>query len=193
MSVCEVMGNFSGGRLFYAGVHMGCEVCLWNGYYAAVNALKRLNFELTLHGFIMACEMQAEPEAQQPAAEITFKLAPQEDTGSFHTNARVEAYLGDERIGACNYHFLKRLSQHLGRGIGQITIAVDERYHRRKIGSALQTRAHRELFRLGARKVILATNYRVYPAIKMYEKLGYRKELVDLFMFTGYLAEEVKF
>lgn len=187
--VCEVMGNAPGTRMFYAGIHMGYEVSLWRGYYAAVNALEHEGFDLVCEGFIMSKTLAQEPEVEPPVAEVTLRLKPGEDTGPFYTQAAVEAYAGEENIGACHYHFLKRLSAHLGKGIGQITISLSEKYHRRRIGSALLSRAHQELYRMGVRTVILATNYELYLAIRMYEKLGYRKELIDLWVFAKYFDE----
>lgn len=187
---CEVMGNAPGTRLFYGGVHLGLEACLWRGYYAAINALEHAGFDLVCEGFIMSMPMDQEPVLVPPADGVALSIKPDGDAGSFYTNATVEARLGEERIGGCRFHFLKRLSAHLGKGVGQITIAIDEKYHRRKIGSALLTRAHQELYRMGARTVILATNYELYPAIRMYEKLGYRKELIDLWVFARDFDDE---
>ncbi len=182
---CEVMGNAPGSHFFYRGVHLGFEVCLWRGYYAAINALERAGFDLVCDGFFMSRQLDGDAGDAPPPEGITLAIRPGEDAGSFYTNARVEARLGDEPIGGCRFHLLKRLSAHLGRGIGQITIGIDEKHHRRKIGSALLARAHGELFRLGARTVILATNHELYPAIRMYEKLGYRKEVAELRVYAG--------
>ncbi len=176
---CSVTAN-PAARVFYAGVFMGMEVLLWRGYYAVINSLEREAFDQTCEGFIMSKSLEREPDVEPYPADITMRINHDEDSGSFYTNDSIEAYAGEERIGACPYHFLKRLSSHRGQGIGQIGISVDARYHRRRIGSALLTRAHRELYRMGAKTVILATNYALYPAIKLYEKLGYRQELIPL-------------
>ena len=41
---------------------------------------------------------------------------------------------------------------------------------------------------MGVMQVILATNYQAYPALKLYEKTGYKKELMELYDFTGYFT-----
>ena len=187
---CHVMGNAPGAQAFYAGLHTGYEVCLWRGYYQSVLALEHAGFELTCHGFLMSLALDREPEQVTPTIDVSLRVTRHPDAGSFYTKAVVEAFIGEEKVGNCGFYFLKRVSQHLGQGVGQITISVKEQYRRRRIASGLLSRAHRELWALGARRVVLATNYELYPAIQLYEKTGYRKEIVDFYIYTGYFDEQ---
>lgn len=187
--VCHVMGDKSGNAEFYAGVHMGYEVVLWQGFFAVVNELQKQRFDLVRQGFIMSKNMDAEPEILPPASGVSLKVEQKDDTGSFYTNGIVKAFAGETEIGACHFHILKRLSKYLGQGVGQITISVNSKYHHQGLGQALLSRAHAEMYRMEARKIILATNYSLYPAIKMYEKLGYKKELIELLVYIGYMEE----
>jgi ribosomal protein S18 acetylase RimI-like enzyme len=185
---CFTMSNLSMSNKFWGGIHMGYEVGLWQGFYEVTAAFRRnAFFDLTRERFVMTRALDAEPAAGSPTADISMQVRKDNDTGSVYTNGTVNAMAGDTQVGWCGFHLLKRLSEHLGRGIGQITVAVDSRFRRRGIGSALLAEAHRRLYALGARKVMLTTNYQLFPAIKLYEKHGYRKELVHMPVFTGYL------
>ena len=188
-AVCHVMAFESKNQKFYAGVHMGYEVPLWEGYYPVAAALRKRGFELVREGFVMSMPLNAGDEILEPGIDVSFSVNHTDDAGSFYTNGVVETGISGEKIGSCDFHFLKRLSRHLGKNIGQIAIRVNEQYHRKGIGSGLLSRAHQQLFDKGARKVILTTNYSLYPAIRLYEKLGYRKELIKTFAFKGYLNE----
>jgi ribosomal protein S18 acetylase RimI-like enzyme len=185
--ICHVMAQESRNDRFYAGVHMGYEVALWQGYFAVANALERKGFEPVRLGFMMEKDLDSEPEPVPPGAGIEIRVSRDEDTGELYTNGSVTAHDGDARIGACWFRQLKKLSAHLGKGIGQIGIGVDEEYRRRGVATALLSRAHLELYRDGARRVILATNYAAYPAIRLYKKLGYLENLVNLLVLTGAL------
>lgn len=190
VNVCHVTGHESGNREFYSGVHMGCDVAHWQGYFMPANALRWQNFEIEREGFVMSRNLGPDMAAQSPKIDASLRVECLGDAGSFYTTGKVKARVEEEDIGSCTFYFMKRLSQHLGKGIGQIAIAVDERFQRKGVGSALLSRAHQELYKAGARKVVLATNYALYPAIRMYEKLGYRKELVNMTKYTGYFSSE---
>ncbi|MFC1671874.1 GNAT family N-acetyltransferase [Planctomycetota bacterium] len=187
VEVCHVMAQESGNMRFYSGVHMGYEVALWQGYFAVVSALRRRGFESARLGFMMAKALDSEPEPISPGTEVDIRITRGEGTNPFYTNGRVEAYAGEERIGLCGFYLLKQLSAYLGKGIGQIDIGVNEQYRRLGVATALLSRAHLELYRDGARRVILATNYAAYPAIRLYRKLGYIEDTVNLLVLTGIL------
>jgi len=60
-------------------------------------------------------------------------------------------------------------------GIGQVySIDVAEKFRRRGIGSALLREFEKELSKLGAREVVLQVSVDNIPAIRLYEKNGYR-------------------
>jgi len=185
--VCHTMSNDSESNRYYSGVHMGYEVALWQGFYQVVAAFERHpDFDLTRQRFFMSLSMAHQPDVVEPRMEVRFAVEDKGRTGSFYSTAEVCAVADGERLGACTFHYLDRLSAHLGTGIGQIQIGVDERYRRKGIASALLSRAHRELYSRGARKVILTTNYELYPAMKLYEKTGYSREPVNAPVYTAH-------
>ncbi|MDP6356565.1 MAG: GNAT family N-acetyltransferase [Planctomycetota bacterium] len=183
---CYTMSNLSLSNDYYAGVHMGYEVGLWSGFYQVCEVFRRRGFELIRERFVMRRDLAERPD--EAVSDEAFELAvePEPDTGSFYTNGAVVARDSGRCIGRCGYHMLTQVSRHFGRGIGQITMGVDEEYHGKGVGAAMLTRAHCELHDQGARQVILTTNYAFYPAIRFYEKLGYRKELIHLPVYAAY-------
>jgi GNAT superfamily N-acetyltransferase len=165
---------------FYAGIYMGTEVVCWTGFYNIINTLEKNGFETTLHGFIMRKDMDEPPEVLSPEQGIILRVEPSQDCPGLYTNTTVKAFDNEKEIGHCEFHILKPISAHLGKIIGQLGIAVDSAYRKKKIGSALLSKAHSEMYKMGARRVILATNYALYPALQMYLKFGYSKELIDI-------------
>ena len=189
VTTCYALCPESHSGRFYAGIHIGYEVSLWQGFYPVVAAFERSPiFDRAREGFIMSMDMDTQPEQAEASIDVTIEVERQPDTGSLYTNATVLARVGGEEAGRCSFHLLKRLSDHLGKGIGQITMGVNERYRRKGIGLAILTRAHRELYNIGARRMLLGTNYQLYPAIKLYEKAGYRQEPINRVNYWGYLG-----
>ncbi len=184
-SIEAVSAHVSGSNDFYSGVYMGLEVCLWGGMPEVMNTFRRNGLEPSLLGFIMSLRLPAEPAVERPGSGAEIRVERQTGRGSLILSGTAAAFEDGEPIGTCGFHYFPRLSEHLGKGIGQITISVREGYRRKNVGSALLTTAHRELFALGARKVILATNYSLYPALCLYQKLGYAKELIGLSFHGG--------
>ena len=56
-----------------------------------------------------------------------------------------------------------------------VSIAIHPDYRRRGLGKLLMSRAEEELKRMGCRRVFLEVRVSNYPAIKLYQKLGYIK------------------
>ena len=190
VTTCFAMCPESRSGRFYAGIHIGYEVSLWQGFYQVVAAFERSPiFDRTREGFNMSMDMDTQPEQAEALIDLTVDVEHQPDTGSLYTNATVWARVKGEEAGRCSFHFLKRLSDHMGKGVGQITMGVDERYRRKRVGLAILTRAHRELYNIGARKMLLGTNYQLYPAIKLYQKAGYRQEPINRLNYWGYLGD----
>jgi GNAT superfamily N-acetyltransferase len=177
--------HWSESNRFYGGIHMGIEVCLWRGFYIVRNVLQRAGADSICDGFIMSKRLDTMPEIEAPSADVTVRVEHAPDNNPLLANGKVTAWHEDRKAGGCYFSYLKELSRHLGKGIGQFTMGVDSSFRRKNIGTALLTRAHAELYQMGVRKMILATNYSLYPAICMYEKLGYRKEIIDLYSSFG--------
>lgn len=77
------------------------------------------------------------------------------------------AYMGEiagtvalRKIDAFTYEFTK--------------MAVDEKFQRKGIAGALSIASFEKAKALGARKVVLYSNSRLKPAIRLYEKLGFK-------------------
>lgn len=65
-------------------------------------------------------------------------------------------------------------------GVYEFTkMAVDEKFQGRKIGLALAEAAIQRARKLGASKIILYSNTLLGPAIKLYEKLGFKEIALD--------------
>jgi ribosomal protein S18 acetylase RimI-like enzyme len=65
-------------------------------------------------------------------------------------------------------------------GVYEFTkMAVDEKFQGRKIGLALAEAAIQRARKLGAGKIILYSNTMLGPAIKLYEKLGFKEIALD--------------
>jgi ribosomal protein S18 acetylase RimI-like enzyme len=58
-------------------------------------------------------------------------------------------------------------------------MAVDEKFQGKKIGLALAEEAIQRAHKLGASKIILYSNTKLEPAIKLYEKLGFKEIALD--------------
>jgi ribosomal protein S18 acetylase RimI-like enzyme len=65
-------------------------------------------------------------------------------------------------------------------GVYEFTkMAVDEKFQGKKIGLALAEAAIHRARKLGANKIILYSNTKLGPAIKLYEKLGFKEIALD--------------
>jgi GNAT superfamily N-acetyltransferase len=168
----------------YQYILHGAETFIWGGAYPAVNAFHRLGYDLELDTVFMSLEMPAEPEPywpDLPGFEIS-DIPGQEDF--FAATGVLRALVDGKQVGECGYQFLRAISGHLHKNIGQFYISCDSNLHGQGIGRALLTHAHHNLYHLGVRRVILTTNQGLFRAIKFYEKLGYRTEAVQGYWFS---------
>ena len=159
----------------------GTESYCFGGLYPTRNAFTRQNWDLELDIVNMYMDMPSEPEIINSDAAIIEEGQTESDlaiSGVFRVKK------DDEVLASCGYTYLKEISAHFGRGIGQIWIYSQQTTHGQGYGLHVMTAAHNRLYGLGARRVILATNNALFRAIKFYEKLGYKSEIIHAFTFT---------
>lgn len=165
----------------------GRETYAWAGAFPANNAFRRLHYDLLNDIIVMQLQMNEEPAVSipdLPGLEIRqLMLEENELTWS----GRIEAHYNNKKIGHCDFYDLKAISAHLKKHIGQITIDTDSQFHGTGLAKAVITYAHQLLYKRGARYVMLATSQGLFRAIKFYEKLGYKAELIRAY---SYIKEE---
>ena len=168
----------------YKYILHGAETYGWAGAYPMVNAFRRRDYDLALDILVMRKVLSGVPTISLPemsGLEFTFH---QDTDNELAVAGTVEAKLNGKHIGYCGFQYLQALSKHLNKGIGQINIGAGEEFHGKGIGPALISYAHKQLYELGAREVILATNQALFRAIKFYTKLGYHSEPIRAYSFS---------
>ena len=166
----------------------GSEAYIWGGMYPAVNAFHRRNFDLELDVVVMSLDLPTEPALTQPElSDIDFTDTTRLDD-CFALTGEIKALRDGKQVGVCGYQFLRAISNHIHKGLGQIYISADSNLHGQGVGPALLTRAHHRLYQLGARRVTLVTNISLFRAIKFYEKLGYQAETIRGYWFQKELS-----
>ncbi len=168
----------------YQYIQHGYEAYCWGGLYTARNAFARRKWDLDLDIVNMFLDMREEPEVFGTHIDgISIQECEcQEDELQKSGKMRVE-YKGDA-VAFGGYILLKKVSESLGRKIGQIWLHAEERAYGKGFAKAAITACHKKLYQLGARRVILATNNALFRAIRFYYALGYRAEPIHAFMFS---------
>jgi len=189
VNVCYSASNLSGSERFYSGVHLGCEVGQWQGFYQVSAAFRHFGFDLVRERFVMAADLPGRPP-DRGFDGIDFQVVREPDTGSFHTNAKVVGLLDGKEAGNCPFYMLTQVSAHLGFGIGQVRISVAPEFQGKGLGAALVNAVHQQLFDMGVRRSILTTNYQLYRAIRFWSKMGYVKQEINLPVFAKHLGDE---
>ncbi|WP_308639573.1 GNAT family N-acetyltransferase [Paenibacillus silvisoli] len=162
----------------------GRETYGWAGAFPATNAFRRGNYDLLNDIVVMQLRMKEEPTVILPELDgLEMKMKPMDDN-ELAWSARVEAHLNGKKVGHCEMFYLKAISEHFNTKIGQITIDTDSNVHGSGIAKGLLTYAHHELYRQGARSVMLATGQALFRAIKFYQKLGYEAELIRAYSYV---------
>jgi GNAT superfamily N-acetyltransferase len=164
----------------------GRETYGWAGAFPTNNAFRKLDYDLLNDIVVMQLKMDAEPKVSMPEPELhglEIRQLPLDDN-ELAWSSRVEAYQNGKKIGHCEMYDLLAISQHFKKRIGQITIDTDSSVHGAGVAKLLLTYAHRELYRQGARSVMLATGQALFRAIKFYQKLGYEAELIRAYSYV---------
>lgn len=174
----------------YKFILHGTETYIWGGSVPAINAFARLHYDLTDESVIMICKMAAEPAVQipeQPGLQLIHEDLLDDDLVK---RGKFTLMLDDKKAGSCTYDYLKAISAFFGKPTGQIAIGIDGQLFGKGLGQALLLSAHRELYRLGARQVMLHTVQRLFRAIKLYEKVGYTEQNIRGYCYERELAPE---
>ena len=164
----------------YSCLMHGTESYCWGGLYSTRNAFTRQNWDLELDIINMYLDMPDCPDICDSGLEI-IEVDNSEDDLS--VNGKFRVIRKGEALASCGYTYHKAISQHFGKGIGQLWIHAQTESHGQGYGLHVITAAHNRLYKLGARRVILATNNALFRAVKFYEKLGYKPELIHAFTF----------
>jgi len=164
----------------YSCLMHGTESYCWGGLYATRNAFARQGWDLELDIINMYLDMPTCPDIIDSGLKI-IEVDNSEDELSI--NGKFRVIRGEEVLASCGYTYHKAISAHFGKGIGQLWIYAQAESHGQGYGLHVITAAHNRLYKLGASRVILATNNGLFRAVKFYEKLGYKPELIHAFTF----------
>ena len=159
----------------------GTESYCWGGLYPTRNAFTRQGWDLELDIVNMYLDMPTCPEIAHSGTEI---IEVDHSESELDISGKFRIMQEGEPLASCGYTYHKAISAHFGKGIGQLWIHAKTESHGHGYGLHVITAAHNRLYQLGARRVILATNNRLFRAIKFYEKLGYLPETIHAFTFT---------
>lgn len=174
----------------YKYILHGSETYVWGGAMHTINAYRRLNYDLEDESIIMICNMDAEPEVPAPdMQDIVFTNEKVLDNSLVYKST-IKAFVEGKQAGHCTYDYLKAISDYFRKPIGQISINIGGEYYGKGLGKTLLLSAHRELYRLGARQVMLHTVQRLFRAVKLYEKTGYREQNIRGYCFIKEIRED---
>lgn len=174
----------------YKYILHGSETYVWGGSVETLNAYRRLNYDLQAESVIMICKMDSEPTVPIPdIPELRFTDDRQLDH-ELVFQSRIRAWVGEKEVGHCTYEHLRAISAHFGKPMGQIAIGIDEERYGQGLGSALLLSAHRALYRLGVRQVMLHTVQGLFRAIRLYEKTGYEHQVIRGYCFEKELNRD---
>jgi GNAT superfamily N-acetyltransferase len=168
----------------YSFILHGAETYAWSGNYTAANAFRRLDYDIEHDVIVMFYDIPEEPAINSADIEgLTIKEQP-EKGNDLMISGQITVSTDLNNSGNCGYIYLKAISSYFKKGIGQIWIWADSELHGKGLGELLMTSAHKKLYNLGARKVILTTNQGLFRAVKFYEKIGYKPELIRGYTYS---------
>ena len=170
----------------YQYIQHGYEAYCWGGLYPARNAFYRRGWDLDLDIVNMFLDLDFEPAVYIPTEEITIKESIAEEN-DLHCSGRIDILYGGREVASAGYIYLKKISEFLKKGIGQIWLHSEKEYYGKGFAKTVITLCHKKLFSMGASRVILATNNALFRAIRFYYSLGYRAEPIHAFMFSKQL------
>jgi len=161
----------------------GTEPYCWGGLYPARNAFARQGWDLELDIVNMYLDMPGCPAVFDPGASDAELVESDAAEDELTISGLYRVMRGGTALVTSGYIFLKEISAHLGRGVGQLWIHSLEEVHGQGFGRQAITAVHKKLYELGARKIILATNNALFRAIKFYQSLGYQHELIHAYIY----------
>ena len=170
----------------YQYILHGSEPYCWAGNYHANNAFRRLGYDLELDILVMTKKLSS--GSTEPVRAVNFDIkeeAVRDD--DLALSGLFTAFKDGIWAGRCGYHYLKALSDQLGKKTGQIEIWLNEAYHGTELSGAILAMSHAALKDLGADRVMLATNQALFRAVKFYEKTGYETEPIRAYSYVKIL------
>jgi len=168
----------------YKYILHGQETYVWGGATATLNAYRRLNYDVDNDTIIMICDMPLEPAVNIPKIPDLILKEMDESENDLVRTGSIKAFIGELQVGYCHYYLLKSISAHFRYPLGQIAIDTKEEFHGRGLGNALLMSAHRKLYQAGARHVMLHTVQALFRAVKLYEKSGYKAQVIKGYCFS---------
>lgn len=167
----------------YMYILHGAETYLWGGNVAAINAFRRVDYDLTLESVIMICDHANELEIPVlDIPELEFKEMELLDSELVY-KSDIKAFIDGKEAGHCTYYYLKSISSYFKKPIGQIAISIEADLYGKGLGQALLISAHSRLYKMGAQKVMLHTSQSLFRAIRLYEKTGYKEQNIRGFCY----------
>ena len=116
-------------------------------------------------------------ELVESAAEMVHQ--PMRESWAGFEPMQIEAYAGGRRVGCLGWAIIPYVAERLGASSMNIwDLEVDKEFRRKKIASALMSRAMRRSYALGARFASVGTLLNNTPAQTTYAKFGFEPYVV---------------
>jgi GNAT superfamily N-acetyltransferase len=165
---------FQGWR-FYGGYVMGLECYHPNWYVEGTNAFVRSRFAITQHEVMMVADPSRLAAPGAPAQGYAVEEVPfHEEFGA--VTWCLAAMHGGGQAARCGARFYPNLMSPSGGPIGQIGGVGTEKEHRNKgLATHLVALCCERLVKMGATEILISTGLDNYPALRSYEKVGFRR------------------
>lgn len=167
----------------YKFILHGLEAYAWNGAYPVMNAFRRLDYDIMYDIVVMSLNLSAHSQSiyfDMPDIELQEELLVDNQLA---WGSRISLIRKGKHIGSCSYYWLKAISGHLKQNYGQFMIDIHGDDHGSGVARELLQYVHSKMAEKEIQKVILVTNQSLFRAIKFYEKLGYKAEVIRGFSY----------
>jgi ribosomal protein S18 acetylase RimI-like enzyme len=173
---CESMRGpcFQGWR-FYGGYVIGLECYHPHWYVDGTNAFLRSRYEVTQQEVMMVANPRA-PAApgRTPKGYVVGEVPFRNEFGA--VTWCLAAIQKGQQAAMCGARFYPKLTSPLGGPIGQIGGVGTKPEHRNKgLATHLVALCCERLVKMGAGELLISTGLDNYPALRSYEKVGFRR------------------
>ncbi len=160
---------------WYGGYILGLEPYHPHWAVAATQALVRAGYHMTQCDVLMVAEAPAEAVEGLPPAG--YEIAGAACAPEFKARVfRLVAQRDGQEVATCGGRLYPELIGSSGRPIGQLGFVGTEAAHRgRGLATALVRRALARLWEWGAGEVLISTGLENGPALRAYERAGFRR------------------
>ncbi|MBI5361290.1 MAG: GNAT family N-acetyltransferase [Planctomycetes bacterium] len=174
-----------GGYLFYKDLYLAGEPLCWDGAPHIQNSLIKAGYRKTEPTCLMGMRLKERPKEIPTKIELNICVkdapagqAPAPFSGFGGKPGRmVLSYHQGEFTGSCGFARLENtITAGREKPIGAFGMGTAERFQRQGVGTHLLTRALGLMWDEGIRKVVLQTGDDNIPAVRFYEKLGFKTE-----------------